>query len=112
MDLHFCSGAVETDVKDCVLIDPEVHAEVERVDRTCRPYAAHLGKKFDRGIGAFDAGGGWLIPTRFLKLAFLPFVVSFRSSTSSSCAVTNLRLKSGRQGPAFACATLSGRYLT
>ena len=40
-----------------MLIDPEVHAEVERVDGwRGRPGRYRPQKKFDGGIGAFDAG--------------------------------------------------------
>src|ERR1700730_13639863 len=60
INLHFRRGIVEaeieTDIKNRMLINPEVHAQVERINRWCRPVTADRRIEFDRGNGALDTG--------------------------------------------------------
>ena len=60
INLHFRRGIVEaeieTDIKDRMRIDPEVHAQVERVNRWCQSVTADRRIKFDSGIRALDTG--------------------------------------------------------
>src|ERR1700733_14192979 len=60
INLDFRRGVVEakveTDIKEGMFVQPEIRAQIERVDRRCRPIGPDRGKQFDHGIGALDTG--------------------------------------------------------
>jgi hypothetical protein len=62
INLHFRRGIVEAkiepDIKDRMLIDPEVHAQVERVDRWRRPITANRRKSSTIALAPSMPGTG------------------------------------------------------
>src|SRR3984893_1078968 len=74
INLHFRRGIVEadieTDIKNRMLINPEVHAQVERINRWRRPVTADRRIEFDRGNAALDTGYRVTDPDKIDKVCF------------------------------------------
>src|ERR1700761_3322131 len=47
---------VETDIEEGMFVQPEIRAQIERVDRWRRPISPDRGKQLDNSVGALDTG--------------------------------------------------------